>query len=110
MPDLHWTESEKKIARRAYDQARNALLTQTVEEFKAKGAAIATPDDLWTLEDALRERRRHIVGLLDHRYSQLTFVFGRMIAEGHLTERQLEGLSEDKLELIRRTLAWSKAA
>ncbi|MEQ1864688.1 MAG: hypothetical protein ABL996_08545 [Micropepsaceae bacterium] len=110
MTDLNWTQSEKKIARRAFDQAANALLTQTIDEFKAKAAAIVEPQDLWALEDHLRERRREIESLLDYRYSQLTHVFGRLIAQGHLTEQQLEGLSEDKLALIRRTLAWCKAA
>mgnify|MGYP003394868154 CR=1 FL=1 len=110
MPGLHWSESEKKIARRAFDRAANALLTQTIDEFKAKAAAVAKPEDLWALQDDLRERRHHIEALLDYRYSQLTLVFGRLMAEGHLTEQQLEGLSEDKLAHIRRTLAWCKAA
>ena len=110
MPDLHWTESEKKIAQRAFDQAANVPLTRTVDEFKAKMAAIAKPEDLWALEGELRERRRDIEALLDDRYSQLTLVFGRLIAQGHLTEQQLEGLSEDKLAHIRRTPALCKAA
>ena len=110
MSDPHWTESEKKIARRAFDLAANALLTQTIDEFKAKTAAVANPEDLWACEDHLRERRRYIEGLLDYRYTQLTDVFGRLIAEGHLTEQQLEGLSEEELAHIRRTLAWCKAA
>jgi hypothetical protein len=41
----------------------------------------------------------------DYRYSQLISVFGRLIREGRLTEAHLEGLSQDKLEFIRR-IAW----
>jgi hypothetical protein len=110
MSDQHWTTSEKKITRRAFDQAAQALLTQTIDEFKAKAAAITKPEDLWALEDHLRERRRDIQTLLDYRYAQLTIVFGRLIAEGYLTEQQLEGLSEDKFEHIPRMRAWCKAA
>ena len=110
MPDLQWTHGEKKIARRAFDQAAKALLAQVIDEFKAQAAAIVDPEDLWALEGGLRERRLHVDELLDYRYSQLTLVFGRLIAEGHLTEQHLQGLSEDKLAHIRRTLAWCKAA
>lgn len=38
------------------------------------------------------------------RYSQLTYVFGRLLYEGRLSEEDLRGLHEDKLNSIR-TLA-----
>jgi len=105
MRDLKWSASEKKIARRAYEAASEALLAGAVAEFKAKAAAVATPLEMWAIEDHLRQQRRKIDEILDYRYSQLPLVFARLIAQGHLDEAQLSGLSEEKLEIIRRYLS-----
>ena len=101
-----WSNAEKKIARRAYEAARQTVLAGTLAEFKAKAAAATTIDDMWSIVDALRQRRRELEELLDYRYSQLPFVFARLILEGHLDEGQLAGLSEDKLEKIRRDVSF----
>ena len=101
-----WSGSEKKIARRAFDAAADAALTTVMAEFKKKTAAVATPSDMWDVEDFLRQRRRELDELLDYRYSQLLFVFARLVHEGYLDEAQLTGLSEEKLEAIRRSLAF----
>lgn len=57
-------------------------------------------EQLWPLEVWLRERRRGVDGLLDYRYSQLTFVFAQLILRGHLREDQLTELSEPKFQQI----------
>jgi hypothetical protein len=101
MDDLRWSSSEKKIARRAYEAAADLVLARALEEFKTKAAAVVTPSDMWDIEDYLRRRRRELDELLDYRYSQLVFVFGRLIHEGYVDEAQLAGLSDDKLEAIR---------
>jgi hypothetical protein len=101
-----WTNAEKKIARRAFEAAREKVLAAAFAEFKAKAAAATTIDDMWSLGDALRQRRREIDDLLDYRYSQLTLVFARLILEGYLDEEQLAGLSADKLEEIRRDVSF----
>lgn len=97
-----WSNAEKKIARRVFDEALEAVLASTMAEFKAKAAAAATPEDMWSVENFLREQRREIDQTFDYRYSQLIFVFGRLILDGRLNEGRLSGLSEDKLEEIRR--------
>ncbi|KGM32380.1 hypothetical protein [Inquilinus limosus] len=104
MPDRKWSPSEKKIARRAYDAALGVALARILAEFKAKAAQAATPSEMWDLEDYLRRQRRHIDTLFDYRYSQLTFVFAAAIREGYMDESSLAGLSEEKLEPIRRLL------
>jgi len=101
-----WSNAEKKIARRAYEAARQAVLARTLAEFKAKAAAATTIDDMWSIVDGSRERQRELEALLDYRYSQLLLVFARLIVEGYLDERQLAGLSEDKLEEIRRDVSF----
>ncbi|WP_395681333.1 hypothetical protein [Inquilinus sp.] len=107
MYDFSWSPSEKKIARQSYDLARDAVLAKALAEFKAKAARVATPSAMWDLEDYLRRKRRHIDTLLDYRYSQLPFVFAALIREGHLDEASLAGLSEEKLEEVRRLLGRS---
>ena len=106
MSDREWTNAEKKIARRAFEAALEAVLAGVMAEFKAKAAAATTPDDMWSVERFLRERRREIDETFDYRYSQLPVVFGRLILEGHLDEARLTGLSEDKLEEICRYVSF----
>lgn len=59
---------------------------------------------MWAIEDYLRQRRRTIDELFDYRYSQLLFIFARLIGQGYLDEGRLAGLSDEKLEIIRRLL------
>jgi hypothetical protein len=106
MYDRRWSGSEKKVARRAYDMALESALAKVMSEFKAKAAAAATPSDMWDVEDLLRQRRREIDELFRYRYSSLTLIFGRLIAEGLLDEGQLAGLAEEKLAEIRRDVAY----
>jgi hypothetical protein len=106
MDDGKWTKGEKKIARRAFEAAVEAALAEIMAEFKAKAAAAATPDEMWSVEDFLRRRRREFEETFDYRYSQLPLVFGRLILQGHLDEGRLAGLSEDKLEEIRRFVSY----
>ena len=59
------------------------------------------PSDLWELENYVRERRKDIDSQYDYRYSVLPFVFARLISTGRLSEEELNGLSEEKLAIIR---------
>ena len=104
MRDLRWSPAEKKIARRAYEAALDRALAKTMAAFKAKAAAAATPSDMWDVEDYLRRERREIDRTFDYRYSQLLFVFTLLIHEGHLEEAELSGLSEEKIDIVRRNL------
>ena len=102
MRELKWTEVEKKLSRRAFDVALQAETAEVLKDFKARAAAAQTPGDMWPVEHFLNQRRRELDAKYDYRYSQLMSVFGRLIREGRLTEAQLQGLSQDKLEFIRR--------
>jgi photoprotection regulator FRP-like protein len=110
MNDRPWSASEKKIARRAYEMARQVALAGTLAEFKANAAAVTTVDDMWSIVDRLHQRRRELQELLDYRYSQFPLVFARLILEGHLDEKELAGLAEDKLEEIRRSISFVRNA
>ena len=61
------SKAEKRIARRAYEKGREAVLAKTLAEFKAKAAAATTIDDMWSLVDASRSLGQELDDLLDYR-------------------------------------------
>jgi hypothetical protein len=99
--DENWSDREKKIARGVYEAALADELASTLSDFKSRVAALTAPQDMWDLEQYLRERRREIDWKYDYRYSQLIRVFGLLFREGRIREEQLVGLSERKLHAIR---------
>ncbi len=68
---------------------------------RGKASAVTLPSEMWQIEDYLRGQRREIDEMFDYRYSQLPFVFARLIRQGYLDENLLAGLSQDKREIIR---------
>src|SRR5215472_8850133 len=96
-----WSKSEKAIARTVFDAALKQELQEVMQETRQKASQIKEPADLWDLEHYLTERRKEIDRKYDHRYSQLTHVFGRLLHEGRIREEELRGLHEDKLKSIR---------
>jgi len=96
-----WSDREKKIARRVFEEAVAEELASGIADFKARAAAVTEPDEMWALETYLRERRREIDRKYDYRYSQLIWVFGQLLREGRIREEQLAGLAEEKLDAIR---------
>ena len=76
MYDAKWSESEKKVARRAFEAAFAAEVAKVVAEFKQQAAAAETLDDLSEIEKRLRKTRVEIDRKYDYRYSQLIFIFG----------------------------------
>jgi hypothetical protein len=90
------------VARRAFEAARKAELAEVLAEFKTRAVAATGPDDMWSVEEYLRNKRYAIDKKYDYRYSQLFSVFGRLLREHRIQEAQLAGLSEDKLSCILR--------
>ncbi len=103
--DLNWSPAEKKIARRAFDEALESVLAKVMAEFKRVANAVRTASDMWEVENYLRQQRREIDETFDYRYSQLLLVFARLIRDGHLDESRLGGLSEEKRNTIRSFLS-----
>lgn len=97
-----WSESEKRIARRVFDTALQRELAEVMAEFKRRAAAAGEPKDMWSVEQFLSTARRDIDSKYDYRYSKLDLVFGRLLREGRIQERDLIGLSAEKLADIRR--------
>ena len=102
MSSATWSESEKRIARRVFEAALHDELARILVEFKRRAATAQEPEDMWSVEQFLAAARRDIDARYDYRYSQLVSVFGALLRQGRIDERDLHGLSEDKLAAIRR--------
>ena len=100
--DLKWSQSERKVARRAYDTALETELAQIIAEFKARASVVQAPGEMWELEDYLNDKRREIQEKYDYRYSRLILTFARLLREERIREDDLVGLSEEKLSYIAR--------
>ena len=96
-----WSRSEKAIARKAFDAALGRELHEVIQKAKQLANEIQQSSDLWDLEHHLTQRRKEIDRKYDYRYSRLTHVFGRLLHENRLSEEDLRGLGEDKLNSIR---------
>lgn len=59
------------------------------------------PDDMWQVEERLRNKRLEIDRKYDYRYSRLIVVLGQLLRERRIREAQLPGLSAGKLMAIR---------
>lgn len=100
--ELHWSHEEKGVARTAFDSAlarENASIRREVENMLQRSRE---PSAVWDILELLATKQREIARKYDYRYSVLMGVFARLLAEGWITEKDLAGLSAEKLELIRR--------
>lgn len=102
---IPWTQSEKKIARKAFDQAFERQCASIKAEAEKMIANAAAPSDIWRVHDYLSKHRKRIDALYDYRYSVLLEVFGVLLRDGWLNEAELAGLQQDKIDRIKR---WAK--
>ena len=105
MYELKWSHAEKTVARRPFNLAFGKELEALLQEAKGRAARTEEPSELWDLESWLTERRREIDRRYDYRYSILPLVFAQLLRDGRLTEDDLHGLGQEKLDLIRRASA-----
>ena len=98
----NWSPSEKKIARRAFDAALQREFATLMKRLKEMAVQLATSADTWDMHHFLSGRLRDIERKYDYRYSQLIVVFGRLLRESWIDEKDIEGLAAEKIEAIRR--------
>ena len=101
MDNMRWSDAEKKIARRVFDQALQRELDEVIQEVKQMALDIKEPSDLWKIEEYLTRRRKAIDSDYDYRYSQLPLVFGVLVRRGRIRVQDLQGLDEEKLAFVR---------
>ena len=51
MPDLKWSNAEKTLSRKLFEQALDSELAETLAEFKAKAAVAGKPEDMWAIHE-----------------------------------------------------------
>lgn len=98
--ELKWSHSEKKIAQRIFRDALQSELDGVAKEAKNRMAKVKEPSDLWDLEAFLTRRRNEIDAQFDFRYSVLPMVFASLLQKRKISERDLEGLDEEKVEFV----------
>ena len=105
MREFTWSATEKKAARAAFDRA----LTREVKAARQEAEAMLrnSSDDsvIWRLNDYLSEKRREIDEKYDYRYSQLMWVFPRLVSEGWLNADELAGIGAEKVDVINKLMS-----
>lgn len=97
-----WTANEKKVARRAFDEALARHLSAITAKAKRMMAKVVEPSDLWELEAYLTESRKTVNRTYEFRYSCLLQVFSDLMRDGWLKEADLAGLQPRKIGDIKR--------
>jgi hypothetical protein len=100
MNDFNWSKAEKKIAKEAFDKAYQRESEKIIKEIK--NYKLEKPEDIWSLSEILNKREKEVDQIYDYRYSQLVMVFAILIKRGFLSIEELDGLSSEKLEQIRK--------
>ena len=98
--ETEWSQTEKKIARQAFDTAYEREIRALIKEVQQQASQITSLENLWLLHDFLSARRHEIDGKYDYRYSSLVFVFSLLLKDGWLHMDELEGLNPDKRSKI----------
>jgi len=98
--EAEWTETEKNVARTAFDQAYAREVKSLLKQVREEATTVVELSDLWRLHDFLSARRHEVDGKYDYQYPALVFVFAGLLKEGWLQLNDLEGLNQDKLAKI----------
>lgn len=99
--EAEWTETEKNVARTAFDQAYTREVKSLLKQVRDEATTVVELSDLWRLHDFLSAKRHEVDGKYDYQYPALIFVFAGLLKEGWLQLNDLEGLNQDKLAKIK---------
>lgn len=99
-PELQWSPTDKKAARKAFQTAYDRECRAVGVKLRQMMTDDSDPQYLWRIHDYLSKQRRATDQKYDYRYSVLIQVFARLLSEGWLSEADLGGLSQDKIQRI----------
>ena len=99
--ELKWSKTEKLAAKRAFHTAYDRECEAITAKLQKMIASAKESGDIWRIHDYLSEQREKTDCKYDYRYSILLRVFARLMKEGWLTEADLDGVQEDKIEKIK---------
>ena len=99
---FEWTNTEKILAREAYDRAYERECNKILEKVREMLSSMEDPKEIWKIYDYLRKNRRDMDSKYDYRYLILIIVFGKLMREGHILDSDIDKLSQDKIDAIKR--------
>ncbi len=102
MNDFKWSKAEKKVAKEAFEMAYQRECKKIINDIKKY--KLEQPEDIWSLSEMLQEREKEINSIYNYRYSQLIIVFSILIKRGFLSIEDLEGVSDDKIDRIKKIM------
>ena len=102
MKYFDWSNTEKIIARQAYDRAYERECAKIMGNVHRMLSGMEDPKDIWKIYDYLRKSRRDMDSKYDYRYLILTIVLGKLMREGLILDSDIENLSQDKIDAIKR--------
>lgn len=102
--DLKWSAHEKKVARAAFDKAYKEEMSRVRAATYEMVKQCKESNDIWRVHNYLREKRREVDRKYDYRYSVLIWVFAELISDDLISIEDLQGLSDDKIAAIKRSL------
>jgi hypothetical protein len=102
MKYFDWSNTEKVLAREAYDRAYERECTKISERVRGMLSGMEDPKEIWKIYDYLRKNRRDMDAKYDYRYLILIIVFGKLMREGLIIDSDIDKLSQDKIDAIKR--------
>ena len=94
MPADTWTDAEQKFARGVFERALPQELGEAMADFKSRAASTKDPEAMWAVQEHLARARHDIDSKYDYHCSRLGLVFGRLLCEKRIEEKELTGLAE----------------
>ena len=100
----HWTPAEKTAARVIFDRAVARARKEILDRHRDN--KITELDDLWEYELEIREWRKEFHEVFQYKYSRLHLCFAICLRRGWLQVEELRGLSEERIESLKRILSF----
>ena len=102
MKYFDWSNTEKILARQAYDRAYERECTKIFDKVQEMLSYIEDPKEIWKVDDYLMKKRREMDAKYDYKYSMLIIIFGKLMKEGLIVDSDINDLSRDKIDSIKR--------
>jgi len=95
-----WSESEKDIAKQAFEQAYQRTIERLIADLQAKTKNLNSAEAIWQLHDFLSIERHTIEGRFSFRAEGILFVFASFVKDDLLQIDELAGLDAEKLAKV----------
>ncbi len=96
-----WSNVEKRRARKIFDEQLTEEYNFIIEKTRELAIKATSREDLWEIHSYLTNALKNINRKYDYRYSRIINLFGELLAEGRISERDLAVFSVDKVEQVR---------